>query len=422
MMVRNVAAGFAIALAITCGALAAEPAGEQALNWPRWRGPNADGIGEGGHPPIRWSRTENIRWSASLPGWGTSSPVVYGSRIVITSEATVDGQKSLLTLCFDRATGRELWRHDFGFGVNQRTHEKSNLAVNTPAVTADAIYVAFGNADIARYSHDGKLQWVQRYIPHFGDPRMAWGYALSPLVLDDSILFPWDHHAGPCYLIGLDRESGKIAWQADRSIGTAHATPLLVSHAGKKQILVPGKHRLTAFDATTHKELWQYGDGEGPYNGEIIVSPVYGDGMIFLQLWRQSAIHAIRLNDDNRPPQAVWVSDKPGGVEPSLLYYRGLLYVLMDNGVLVCFDGATGHEHYRERLGGACNSSPVASDGRIYLSNNDGQTFVVRAGKTFEVLATNDLGERITSSPAIVGDAMIYRTDSRLFWIEQAVR
>jgi outer membrane protein assembly factor BamB len=118
----------------------------------------------------------------------------------------------------------------------------------------------------------------------------------------------------------------------------------------------------------------------------------------------------------------VWVSDKPGGVEPSLLYYRGLLYVLMDNGVLVCFDGATGHEHYRERLGGACNSSPVASDGRIYLSNNDGQTFVVRAGKTFEVLATNDLGERITSSPAIVGDAMIYRTDSRLFWIEQAVR
>lgn len=102
---------------------------------------------------------------------------------------------------------------------------------------------------------------------------------------------------------------------------------------------------------------------------------------------------------------------------PSLLYYRGLLYSLLDNGVLICLDGKTGTEQYRERLGGNCNSTPVASDGRIYLSNNDGKTFVVRAGATFELLATNDLGERITASPAISGDDLIYRTDSHLFRI-----
>ena len=389
-------------------------------DWPCWRGPNASGVADGRKLTVQWATDENVRWSVRLPGWGTSSPVVYGNRVFVTSEVEEGGKKSLLTLCFDRENGRELWRHDFGFGVNQRTHEKSNLAVNTPAVTEDAVYVAFGNADIARYSHDGELVWVKRYIPTFGDPKMAWGYGLSPVVLDDAVLFPWDHHTGPCFLIGLDKQTGEIAWKKDRPIGTAHATPLLVEHHGQTDILVPGKNRLTAFDAHTHEELWQYGEGEGPFNGEIIVSPVYGDGIVFLQLWRQSQIHAVRLVGDGEPPEPVWVSDKAGPQEPSLLYYRGLLYALMDNGVLTCLDGQTGEEHYRQRLGGNCNSSPIASDGRIYASNNDGRTFVVRAGESFELLSTNELGERITAAPAISGNDLIYRTDSHLYCIGQA--
>jgi outer membrane protein assembly factor BamB len=374
-------------------------------------------MADGRNLPVRWSQSENVRWSVKLPGWGTSSPVVHGDRVFVTSQLAEGGSKSLLTLCFRRQDGKELWRHDFGFGVNQPTHPKSNLAVNTPAVTDDAVYVAFGNADIARYSHDGKLIWVNRYIPRFGDPKMAWGYGLSPLVLDDGVLFPWNHHKGPCFLIGLDKQTGDIAWKKERPVGTAHATPLLVAHHGQKDILVPGQNRLTAFDARTHAELWRYGQGEGPYNGEIIVSPVYGDGMVFLQLWRQSRIHAIRLRADGKPPEPLWVSAKPGPQEPSLLYYRGLLYALMDNGVLVCFDGKTGEEQYRERLGGDCNSSPIASDGHIYLSNNDGTTFVVRAGKEFKLLSTNKLAERITASPAISDSALIYRTDSHLYCI-----
>jgi outer membrane protein assembly factor BamB len=374
-------------------------------------------VSDAGNLPIRWSKTENIRWSVKLPGWGTSSPVVFGKRVFVTSQTVQAGKKSLLTLCFDRQTGKGLWRHDFGFGVDQHTHEKSNLAVNTPAVTDDAVYVAFGNADIARYSHDGKLIWVQRYIPRFGDPKMSWGYGLSPLVLDDGILFPWNHHTGPCFLLGLDKKTGQIAWKKDRPIGTAHATPLLVEHHGQKDILVPGQNRLTAFDAKTHAELWRYGEGQGPYNGEIISSPVYGDGMVFLQLWRQSMIHAIRLKDKGQAPEQVWISKKPGPVEPSLLYYRGLVYALMDNGILVCLDGKTGQEHYRQRLGGECNSSPIAGNGNIYASNNDGKTFVIQAGKKFRLLATNSLEERITASPAISGNELIYRTDSRLYCI-----
>jgi len=113
------------------------------------------------------------------------------------------------------------------------------------------------------------------------------------------------------------------------------------------------------------------------------------------------------------------VTDKPGPQEPSLLYYRGLLYALMDNGVLVCLDGKTGHEHYRQRLGGPSNSSPIAGDGRIYVSDNDGKTYVVKAGRTCDVLATNELGERITASPAITGCDLVYRTDSQLYCIGQ---
>lgn len=390
---------------------------ESTTDWPQWRGPNANGLADDRPLPIRWSITENIRWTVKLPGWGTNSPVVYGDRVFVTSQLKESDKKSLLTLCFDRKTGKELWQHDFGLGVDQRTHEKSNLAVNTPVVTKDAVYVAFGNADVARYSHDGKLVWVNRYMAEFGDPKMAWGYAVSPVVLDDSILFPWNHHKGPCFLIGLNKETGKIEWKKERPIGTAHATPLLVEHHGQKDILVPGQNRLTAFDAKTHAELWRFGEGEGPYNGEIISSTVYGDGMVFLQLWRESKIYAIRLTGNGKPPELVWVSKKPGPVESSVLYYRGLLYALMDNGVLVCLNGKTGEELYRERLGGACNSSPVASDGHIYLSDNDGKTFVVKAGKEFTLLETNSLQERISASPAITGNWLIYRTDSHLYCI-----
>ncbi len=391
--------------------------GLKPMDWPRWRGPKADGVGQGQNLPLQWSRTENVRWSATLPGWGTSSPVVYGDRVFVTSQAQQGEKKSLLTLCFHRRTGEQLWLHDFGLGTNQRTHEKSNLAVNTPAVTKDAVYVAFGNSDVARYSHDGKLQWVTRYMELFGDPKMAWGYGTSPVVLHDSVTLPWDHHKGPCYLVGLDKRTGAVLWKKDRAIGTNHGTPLLVEHHGQTDILVPGKNRLTGFDAKTRTELWKFGEGEGPFNGEIVVSPVYGDGTVFLQLWRQSLIHAIRLRSNGQPPELVWVSEKPGPQEPSPVYYRGLLYVLLDNGVLTCLDGATGTEVYRKRLAGSCNSSPIANDGCIYLSNNDGTTFVVKAGKEFELLATNSLDERITASPAVSGDTLIYRTDSHLYCI-----
>jgi outer membrane protein assembly factor BamB len=411
-----------------CGALslwpaAAAPPGSResrAGDWPHWRGPRADGVADKARLPLRWSVTENVRWSARLPGWGTSSPAIYGDRLFVTSQLDEGGKRSLLTLCFDRRTGKELWRRDFGLGVNQRTHEKSNLAVNTPAVTADAVYVAFGNADVARYSHDGKLAWVTRYMEMFGDPKMAWGYGVSPLVLEDSVLLPWDHHKGPCYLAGLDKRTGKVLWKKDRPIGTSHSTPLLVEHDGQADILVSGKNRLTAFDARTHNELWQYGEGAGPFNGEIIVSPTYGDGIVFLQLWRQSAIHAIRLRGNGLAPERLWISEKPGPQEPSPVYYRGLLYSLMDNGVLVCLEGRTGKEVYRTRLGGACNSSPIAAGGRVYISDNDGVTFVVKAGREFELLARNELGERITASPAVSGDLLYYRTDSRLYCIGES--
>jgi outer membrane protein assembly factor BamB len=384
-----------------------------AADWPRWRGPQADSVADGATLPDTWSQTENVRWSVQLPGWGTSSPVVYKDRLFITTQAQADNKKSLLTLCLNRNTGKELWRHDFGLGVDQRAHEKSNLAVNTPVVTDDAVYVAFGNADIARYTHAGKLVWVTRYMSLFGDPKMAWGYGVSPLVTDDAVVLPWDHHKGPCYLIGLDKKTGKIAWKKDRPIGTSHSTPLLVN----SQILISGKNRLTAFDAKTHAELWQYGEGEGPFNGEIVVSPVHANGVVYLQLWRQSPIHAIRLNPNGAPPEKLWVSEKPGPQEPSPVYYRGILYALNDNGVLVALDGKTGRELYRERLGGACNSSPIAANGRFYCSNNDGATFVIKAGPAFQLLATNQLGERITASPAIAGTQLIYRTDSHLYSI-----
>lgn len=396
---------------------AGSPANTGSADWSQWRGPHAAGVSVSGSPPLHWSRTEGVSWSAELPGWGTSSPVVRGSQVFITSQ-TGDAEKPVLwMLCLDRSDGHEVWKRSLEPGLNQRTHEKSNLAVNTPLVTADAVYVAFGNAQIARYSLDGEQLWQREYLRDFGDPRMAWGYSISPLLVDGTIVFGWDHHTGPCFLLGLDPQSGQTAWQKDRPIGTAHATPLLVTGDGGEWLLVPGKNRLTAFDARTRDEMWVYGEGSGPYNGEIISSPVADQGVVYLQLWRQSPIHAIRLNPDGAPPTPLWVSESPGPVEPSLLVYQGHVYAWLDNGVLACLDAQTGAECYRHRLGGEANSSPVAADGRIYVSNTEGKTFVVRGGSEFELLATNDLEERITASPAVLGNQLLIRTDSRLWWL-----
>jgi len=389
--------------------------GPGVADWSQWRGPHASGVSGSGSPPIHWSRSEPVVWSVELPGWGTSSPVVRDGRIFLTSQSGEAEKPTLWLLCLDRHDGREVWKRSFEPGLNQRTHEKSNLAVNTPLVTGDAVYVAFGNAQIARYSLDGEQLWQREYLRDFGDPRMAWGYSISPLLVDGTIVFGWDHHTGPCFLLGLDPQSGETAWQKERPIGTAHATPLLVTSQGRELLLVPGKNRLTAFDARTHDELWVYGEGSGPYNGEIISSPVEDEGVIYLQLWRQSPIHAIRLNRDGAPPTPLWVSENPGPVEPSLLVYQGHVYSWMDNGVLACLDAQTGAERYRQRLGGEANSSPIAADGRIYVSNTDGKTFVVKAGPGFELLATNDLEERITASPAVLGNQLLMRTDSRLW-------
>jgi outer membrane protein assembly factor BamB len=387
-------------------------------DWPQWRGVNANGIDDRHPLPTRWSVKENIAWSAPLPGLGFSSPVVHGERVFITTQAETDGRQSLLSLCFHRETGKELWRHDFGFGFPQNTHQKSNLAANTPVATDDGLYVSFANAELARYTLDGKLEWVTRLIPELGDPKTAWGWGASPLLLPDAVVYAWDHHAGPCYLLGLDRRTGKIAWKVDRPIGTSHSTPLVVPHHGQTDLLVPGKNRMTAFDAATRRQLWVYGEGAGPFNGEIIESPVYGDGIVFTQIWRRSPIHALKLKGDGQPPEVLWVSEKPGPQESSLLYYRGQLYALLDNGVLVAYEGASGKELYRERLGmGDCNASPVAGGGKIYCSNNMGQTFVVAAAPEFRLMATNDLGERLTASPALSRGRMIYRTDSTLFCV-----
>ena len=386
-----------------------------ALNWSQWRGPRGAGVAEAGSPPVTWSRSEQVLWSAELPGWGTSSPVVHGGKVFITSQTGSAEEPVLWLLCLDQQTGTVLWKQSCEPGLNQRTHEKSNLAVNTPLVTDDAVYVAFGNAQLARYSLEGERVWLREYLRDYGDPKMAWGYSISPLLAAGTIVFGWDHHTGPCFLLGLDPQTGETAWTKDRPIGTAHATPLLVTSHGRELLLVPGKNRLTAFDARTHDELWVYGEGSGPYNGEIISSPVEHEGVVYLQLWRQSPIHAIRLHPDGAPPTNLWVSEHPGPVEPSLLVYQGHVYSWMDNGVLACLDARTGVERYRQRLGGEANSSPVAAAGRIYLSNTAGQTFVVRAGPKFELLSTNDLDERITATPALLGDHLLLRTDSHLW-------
>ena len=399
----------------TIASVSVAAADQESPDWSQWRGSMGSGVSATACPPTSWGASSNVRWRTDVPGHGHSSPVVRHGRVFITTQIDEGTRKQLLTICYSLQTGAEIWRHDFGFGLDQPTHATSNLAANTPYVTDYEVLVAFGNAELAAYSLDGQLRWVERLVGRFGNPREAWGWGASPVVYGKDVLFLWDHHAGPCKLLGLSVADGQVAWEIDRAIGTCHATPLVVQRPNRVIFLVSGKNRLTAYDAASRQQLWQFGEGSGPFNGEIIVSPVCQQDVVFTQLWRKSPIHAIRLKPDDSPPELLWTSAKPGAEQPSLLVYQGMLYAIGDNGVLTCYEALSGRECFHRRLDGEFRSSPVAANHNIYFTNTSGTTFVIAAGDKYVLLASNCLSEAIVASPALTSDSIISRTDAALW-------
>jgi outer membrane protein assembly factor BamB len=432
--------------------------GLTAENWPQWRGPSSHGVSREADLPTTWSTSQNVAWRAPIAGLGTSSPIVWGDRVFVTSQVGARGvvggehprlardDRSLadreqpiggrrpepdrggavarepvwfVVEAFHRSDGRRLWEHRTeAEGLLPEVHEKHNLATPTPATDGKRVYAWFGNGQIVALDVSGRVAWTRHLGVDYAPFDARWGHGSSPVLFGDLVILLCDHQS-KSYLLALDANTGRERWKVDRGTGrVSHSTPLVVRRSEGDELLVNSSERIDAYDPATGKALWHTGSPRQT----PIPSAVFQDGIIFLSRgYRNSDYMAIRPGGrgDITASHVVWQAPAGASYVPSILYYDGLLYMTNEVGIVTCADARTGERVWRHRLGGVFFASPVAGDGKIYLASETGETFVLRAGKTPEVLSVNDLSERLIASPAISQGRLFLRSDRTLFSVKR---
>jgi outer membrane protein assembly factor BamB len=413
-----------------------------AADWPQWRGPGSQGISTETGLPARWGAQENVAWKASLAGFGASSPIVTGDVVIVTSQigsytgrdrdyphlarddeslsarehaiggsrmaSSGGGEVSLVVEAFRRSDGRRLWQYKTpATGDRPQNHEKHNLATPTPVTDGERVYAWFGNGQVVALSVDGRELWKRHLGQQYGTFLNDWGHGSSPVLYRDLLILMCDHKPN-AYIVALDKRTGEALWKTDRSKGrVSHSTPVVVPGAAGDEMIVNSSERVDAIDPATGKVLWFTGsERQTP-----IPSVVFHDGTIYFSRgYRNSDILALKSDG-----KLQWRMPNGGSYVPSILLYQGLLYMTNEVGVVTCADAASGEKVWQKRLGGIFFASPVGADGKVYMVSETGETFVLRAGRDPEVIATNDLGERFLASPAISGGRIFLRSDGTLF-------
>lgn len=427
---RQVRLAFLLLVVATQSAMAGE--------WPQFRGPGARGVADGTALPTQWNGEtgEGILWRTSIPGLGHSSPVIWGDKLFVTTAVSEQDDVGIRTglygdidpveddsrhryevYCLDRNTGEILWKQTAIETVPQvKRHLKSTHANPTVATDGDNLVVSFGSEGLYVYDLDGNLRWKKSLglldSGFFRVPDAQWGFASSPVLHDGRIIFQADVQKGS-FLAAFEVEDGTEVWRVSRDDVPTWSSPTVHDDGKRKQVVVNGFRHIGGYDFDTGAELWKMaGTGDIPTPTPFVV-----DNLIYLTSAHGggSPIYVVPTNSSGMltPDQLVWTQERGGSYLPTTIVYDGLHYVGRDNGVLSVFDAKTGEKHYAERLGGGRFSfvaSPVAGDGKVYFNSEDGVTFVLAAGKKFEILAENDIGGRVLSSPAIVDGTLYMRT------------
>jgi outer membrane protein assembly factor BamB len=397
--------------------------------WPEFRGPTGQGLATVSRAPLKWSSEENINWKQSIPGRGWSSPVVKDGRLYLTT--AVDGKSlettnakptgtSLRTLCLDEASGRTIWDVEIfgdGSGRTPRIHAKNSHASATPLLAGNRIYVHFGPQGTACLDRDGKVLWrstALNYAPVHGNGG-------SPIVAGNHLIFSCDGASDP-FVAALDTRNGKVAWRTKRETAAtkkfSFSTPLAITVDGEQQIVSAGSGAVCAYDPMTGQELWRVRYREG-YS--VIPRPVFAHGLIFISTGYDTAsVMAIRPNGrgDVTDTHVAWTLKRGAPNTPSLLVAGDELYMVSDGGIASCVEAQTGRVHWQERLGGNYSASPVFAADRVYFQNEEGTGVVLKAGKEFEKLATNPLGERTLASYAVSEGTLFIRTERHLYKVK----
>lgn len=418
--------------------------------WPMWRGADGSGVSDEKNLPTEWSPDRNILWKTPIPGRGHSSPVIWDRRVFLTTDiegAVVPGKSavkhilegkevrhpdsvggdrnhSFRVLCLDRDSGKILWeRVAYEGTVLDDRHRKGSYAAPTPATDGKRVYAWFGNEGVFCFDYDGRLLWKAAPGPI---PTVGMGPGTSPVLFQNRLILLCDEDEGKnSFVTALDAGSGREIWKTPRPVQASWATPLLVRQGGRAELVCSGNEWIISYDPATGSELWR-SRGHG---SNAIPSPVAGFGMAFVSAgFPVKKTFAIRLGGDGDltgGPNIAWAYDKGTAYVPSTILYGDHLYLMSDRGILTCLDARTGAVQYdngRIPVPATFTASPVAHEGRILLTSEDGDTYVIKAGRTYEVLATNSVGEPVFATPSISGGMIFIRGEKNLFSVSNPAR
>jgi hypothetical protein len=413
-----------------------------AQQWPSFRGANAAGVADGKPTPVTWnaSASENVLWKTPIPGVAVSSPIVWGDRVFVSTAVSSDPNIGIRTglygdvepvadqsphtwrlIALDKQSGKVLWDRVAHQGVPKtKRHPKSSQASPTPVTDGQHVIVSFGSEGLYAYDLDGKLLWTQDLgvlnAGWFFDPDYEWGIGSSPIIWKNLVIVQCDIQKGS-FIAAFDVATGKQAWRTAREEIPSWSTPTVLESNGHAELITQATTFTRGYDPATGKELWRLSG-----NSEIAIpTPIAGPGFAIVTNGYRGVqpIFAIKpgatgditlKTDQTKSDFIAWSTTKGGPYIPTPLVYGDQLYVLLNNGVLAAYKVATGERIYQERLGGTGGSfsaSPVAADGKLYLTSEDGDIFVVKAGPTYEMLAKNSMGEVVMATPA-VSDGIIF--------------
>jgi outer membrane protein assembly factor BamB len=412
-------------------------------NWPQWRGPGGMGISTEKNLPAEWSATKNIKWKTAIAGLGHSSPVVWANRVFLTTAIEgpvvpgakavkhMDGDKEFLhpdsigadhkqtfkVICLNAATGKILWEQTAYEGTPyDNRHRKSSFASSTPATDGKLVYAFFGTEGLYAYDMNGKLAW-KADLGKLGTVGMGTG--TSPILYENFVIIQCDEENGAAsFIVALDKKTGKEVWRTPRKVQVSWATPILVPTAKRTELITSGSETVIAYDPATGKELWRH---KG-VDSNAIPSPVANQEMVFVSAGSPAKIvMAIRLGaSGDLTDSVVWQYAKGTAYVPSPILYGDYLYLTTDRGILTCLDAKTGEVKYeggRIPIPATFTASPVAFEGKILLTSEDGDTFIVKAGPRHEILGTNSVGEPVYASPAIADGKIFIRGEKNIYCI-----
>lgn len=390
--------------------------GDSAKVWPGFRG-HGDSHSQATNLPVEWSDKKNLAWDIRLPGYGQSSPVVWRDRVFVTA---VDGpnKEQAYVLGYDLRTGRELWRRSVATTEKVKVDFRVSQAAPTPVVDGKRVYVFFETGDLYAFDHRGRPQWDRPMTREYGGVKGPHGLG-SSLAANEDALFLAISHLGTSFVMAIAKKDGRTIWRTDRPAGMSWGTPLVVRQAGREQLIVRGGDGVTAYDTADGKALWFVAG----LKGSPMPSPTLAGDLVIIGADQKEGSMAIRLggSGDVTASHVVWRPADATAYFNSPLVHQGLVYFVSKAGIAYCLELSTGQEVWRQRLGtGESWASPLAVGDRIYLFNNEGKTFVLRAGRVFQQLAVNTISEleRIYGVAA-VDNALLLRSGRRLIRLSE---